>query len=62
MLLLAKMFSMELNYVAGKYFDEDTKMDSRSFLNHMLTVVTSQLAQILAGRSEVSVLLFMLSI
>lgn len=46
---------MELNYVSGKYFDEDTKLDSRTYVNDMLTVVTSQLTQIVAGRTEVRV-------
>ena len=52
-LLLAKMFSMELHYVSSKYFDDDTKFDSRTFVDDITTVVSAQLSTMLAGKREV---------
>ena len=51
-LIIAKMFSMELNYVSTRYFDEDTRLDARSSINSLITVVSSQLTDMLAGRAE----------
>lgn len=44
---------MELNSVGRKYLDADTRLDTRSNINSLITVVSAQIMEMLKGKSEV---------